>query len=429
MISGDPAALASLANLSHEQSIGSYSDSSQPPSAASSTSSTPRFDAINAGIVNGDIPNLPQFQPPAPVIPQWPESQPRSSTAQSISSNKSSRKQGKSSCCCGPDSEDTESVEDHIKQDSFDADMTQAVLTPVPQQAHPYSMFNPGTQHLLPPNTQFPGLNTDFGAYELAVGCGGMDPSHVSSSVERKACGCGDTCNCFACATHPNNSTTMEYVRYHNELYLRSQHERMMPFQPQPYMVGAFPQQFTPQHAPVMPNGYEQHFGRQFSMQPPFGYQNMGWSRTSQSHMPMQTPTTELDHLNFNATHANVPTFNQAARMDLGVQFNQPPVPIQPLKQNESRRMGPLPPTENIVTTTLDADSPDDTSTLSPSSFLLQQFTLPDCSDLSGTCQCGEGCTCPGCLTHRGHITTTSKIESEPGAGTFVIDGLDKEIY
>lgn len=52
-----------------------------------------------------------------------------------------------------------------------------------------------------------------------------------------------------------------------------------------------------------------------------------------------------------------------------------------------------------------DPESPsdDDASTLSPSSFLLQQFTLPGCNDVTGTCACGDGCECPGCLTHSGH--------------------------
>lgn len=54
------------------------------------------------------------------------------------------------------------------------------------------------------------------------------------------------------------------------------------------------------------------------------------------------------------------------------------------------------------------ANSPGDgneeeTATLSPSSFFWNQMVLPNCSDATGTCQCGDGCECVGCLTHGGH--------------------------
>lgn len=30
-------------------------------------------------------------------------------------------------------------------------------------------------------------------------------------------------------------------------------------------------------------------------------------------------------------------------------------------------------------------------------------MVLPGCNDATGTCQCGDGCECVGCLTHGGH--------------------------
>lgn len=45
----------------------------------------------------------------------------------------------------------------------------------------------------------------------------------------------------------------------------------------------------------------------------------------------------------------------------------------------------------------------EDTVTLSPSAFLWQEMVLPGCNDATGTCQCGDGCECVGCLTHGGH--------------------------
>ncbi|KAJ4310176.1 hypothetical protein N0V94_008574 [Neodidymelliopsis sp. IMI 364377] len=54
------------------------------------------------------------------------------------------------------------------------------------------------------------------------------------------------------------------------------------------------------------------------------------------------------------------------------------------------------------------ADSPsgsneEETPTLSPSSFFWNEMVLPGCNDATGTCQCGDGCECVGCLTHGGH--------------------------
>jgi hypothetical protein len=72
-----------------------------------------------------------------------------------------------------------------------------------------------------------------------------------------------------------------------------------------------------------------------------------------------------------------------------------------------------------MLASQFDADSPrdDDASTLSPSSFLLQQFTVPGCDDITGTCQCGEGCDCPGCLTHSGHGLTEPQSDSKERGG------------
>lgn len=66
------------------------------------------------------------------------------------------------------------------------------------------------------------------------------------------------------------------------------------------------------------------------------------------------------------------------------------------------------------------ADSPsgsneEETPTLSPSSFFWNEMVLPGCNDATGTCQCGDGCECVGCLTHGGHngIVLEAPIVSE----------------
>lgn len=65
-----------------------------------------------------------------------------------------------------------------------------------------------------------------------------------------------------------------------------------------------------------------------------------------------------------------------------GIQFNQPFLTDNSADQGQSTN---------------------DDSILSPTSFLLNQFVLSGCSDATGTCQCGDGCICEGCLTHGGH--------------------------
>lgn len=55
------------------------------------------------------------------------------------------------------------------------------------------------------------------------------------------------------------------------------------------------------------------------------------------------------------------------------------------------------------------------TPTLSPSSYFWNEMTLPGCSDATGTCQCGDGCACVGCITHGGHngVHVENTVHSE----------------
>ena len=55
----------------------------------------------------------------------------------------------------------------------------------------------------------------------------------------------------------------------------------------------------------------------------------------------------------------------------------------------------------------------EDVDCLSPSAFYLQSFVIPGCSDMTGACLCGDGCTCAGCLTHNGH----NEFVSQGGTG------------
>jgi hypothetical protein len=62
--------------------------------------------------------------------------------------------------------------------------------------------------------------------------------------------------------------------------------------------------------------------------------------------------------------------------------------------------------TEQPVASPVINEGEDETApTLSPSTFFWQEMELPagSCNDATGTCQCGDGCACVGCLTHGGH--------------------------
>lgn len=112
---------------------------------------------------------------------------------------------------------------------------------------------------------------------------------------------------------------------------------------------------------------------------------------------------------------------NMATPLAVSTSWQTPPAPAlsaaesqyyEPTSYISSTPMSEVPPTlkmEDSLTTPI-ADSPSDgkdeetpTLTLSPSSYFWNQMTLPGCNDATGTCQCGDGCECVGCLTHGGH--------------------------
>ena len=93
----------------------------------------------------------------------------------------------------------------------------------------------------------------------------------------------------------------------------------------------------------------------------------------------------------------------------------------QPTLQQHQLPLGYYPPTAQARSLSLNikteesAPSPndgegEDAPALSPSAFLWQEMELPGCSDATGTCHCGDGCLCVGCLTHGGH----NGVELEP---------------
>ncbi|KAF2851822.1 hypothetical protein T440DRAFT_59085 [Plenodomus tracheiphilus IPT5] len=217
-------------------------------------------------------------------------------------------------------------------------------------------------------------------------------PSHsgapINQHVPKHNCHCGESCSCFGCAAHPNNATMMEYVRL------------MAHFQ----YTGGFGAMSPPLYD--MPT-YPHHpgFGAEAN-------QTVNYTAMSQA---MSTPTPT--QMNF-PPNMDMPILPSAS-MPYSAAWQRPPLSAtamhgpqylepgnytlsSPLDNQVSQKV------EETVSTPI-ADSPsdgsreEDTSTLSPSSYFWNQMTLPSCSDATGTCQCGDGCACVGCLTHGGH--------------------------
>jgi len=201
-------------------------------------------------------------------------------------------------------------------------------------------------------------------------------------------CHCGESCSCFGCAAHPNNATMMEYVRL------------MAQFQ----YTGGFGAMSPPLYD--MPT-YPHH--------PGFGAEANQAIDCRTMAQAMMTPT---------PTQLGFPPgmgmqFMGSAPMPHSGSWQQPPLSTtamsepQPLEPGEytlaSPVEGQISQTGQDAAETPAANSPsdgsreEDTPTLSPSSYFWNEMTLPSCSDATGTCQCGDGCACVGCITHGGH--------------------------
>ncbi|KAF2278776.1 uncharacterized protein EI97DRAFT_431025 [Westerdykella ornata] len=198
-------------------------------------------------------------------------------------------------------------------------------------------------------------------------------------------CHCGDSCTCFGCAAHPKNATMIDYVRRMHELMSGTlgsfpQPTYDIPSYPHHPGYGAEANQGMAFNLPAA------HFGHFGTAQAPYQV-NMNGAMSGHS---MHLDTTTSYHASIPQTLQHSPTRPLQYRSTMDAP-QAPPLPVKTEEPASSPR--------------IDADSPkeDDTSTLSPTSFFWQEVTLPGCNDETGTCQCGDGCECVGCLTHGGH--------------------------
>lgn len=200
-------------------------------------------------------------------------------------------------------------------------------------------------------------------------------------------CHCGESCSCFGCAAHPNNATMMEYVRL------------MAQFQ----YTGGFGTMSPPLYD--MPT-YPRHPGFGAEAQQPMNFPSMSQGFST------PTPTQMNFHPSLNMGPISSTPIASSA-------WEPPPIVVPSMPQPEffepsdyvtqtSMAETPLALKTEEPAATPVADSPSDgkgeeTPTLSPSSYFWNQMVLPGCNDATGTCQCGDGCECVGCLMHGGH--------------------------
>lgn len=228
-------------------------------------------------------------------------------------------------------------------------------------------------------------------------------------------CHCGEGCTCFGCAAHPNNATMMEYVRL------------MAEFQ----YTGAFGGQQAPLYD--MPT-YPHHpgFGAEASPAMNFSPLPQPYASPNPPHIPFRT---SLDA-----------TVMAGTPLDMSSAWRQPSISTPSIEHPQFLDSATSTPTESQIklemapppivpaASTPVAGSPagsneEDTQTLSPSSFFWNEMVLPGCNDATGTCQCGDGCECVGCLTHGGHngiaLAPSSMSEHEPFPSFTADAGLD----
>jgi hypothetical protein len=495
---GDSNNVSQPSNLRNESIASTSSDtSSNVPSLASSSSSTPRIDAVDMGVQRNDLfqqvssPTIkdeakhPQvhsgmmgaevYRPSAGDLgwtDEWSDfSTPPASTLQ--------RPLTAAPSCCQPQTIPEEPTEmappssccapKATTQSGFSGDARSDSQQPIPQnlgqnlgqisggehtgfETTPFSnTMNLGMGFTEPFgfgassfNSVSQGLDF-FGQLEGRDGCGSHVhiPQQLNGRIDGHNCHCGETCDCLGCATHPANRTTTEYVRYHNAIASRGypvpsrMQELISTFQqPSPYSIPTAQGQYS--HSAAVPSVHQDQFTPRFNQTygPPPTYgmpSNSIPSWQLGSHIPVLTPTNELQQFHIHAPSQMTPVVPQATQLQFqneihGGRSQQGQGSTPERRTNNSTGKAPLnnfePTQKNMRDSELamDHESPstdDDNSTLSPSSIHIQQFKMPGCNDVTGTCHCGDGCQCPGCLTHIGHAEyTENDISAEVGNST-----------
>ncbi|KAE8147713.1 hypothetical protein BDV25DRAFT_28739 [Aspergillus avenaceus] len=152
-------------------------------------------------------------------------------------------------------------------------------------------------------------------------------------------CSCGDNCQCLGCASHPFNNTTRQHVQ---EMGL----------------LVAF-------------DGEDQTLGTMN------GYQRSPLHGNNTNATPLEYPYPSFSHLLNNGTQPMMMQSYSEQPSTISNGYSSPPKAYLPEQQ-----------------------------LMEPSQYYTLEYPvgLPSgCSDVTGSCQCGNDCNCVGCLTHSGH--------------------------
>ncbi|RAK98611.1 putative copper-activated transcription factor GRISEA [Aspergillus ibericus CBS 121593] len=169
-------------------------------------------------------------------------------------------------------------------------------------------------------------------------------PANTQSVAEAEAthdCSCGDGCQCLGCASHPFNNTTRQHVREMGLL--------------------------------VSLNGGEQSLDR----------------LNSHISSPLQGQLTDFASLQYPYSNFEHSTGDSAQPIAMHA-YSQ-----QSTNASHANSGYSSPPAEYLGQQLME-----------PSEYYTLEYPvgLPSaCADTTGSCQCGNDCTCVGCLTHSGH--------------------------
>ena len=195
------------------------------------------------------------------------------------------------------------------------------------------------------------------------------------SGASAHNCLCGENCACLGCAAHPQNETTLNYIR--------ENHQLMMDFpEGSPSQMNFAHMQAYVQQAPYMMANQSTLSYNNPQLQAQYNAATSGniLHKANMFSLGLPHSTDQFVH--------NMP--------NMSWQASSTTQPGQSLHNGSTPSVELGPPRFERSNTSIDEP-------LSPSSFFLQQLVLPSCNDASGTCHCGDGCTCVGCLTHGGH--------------------------
>ena len=221
-----------------------------------------------------------------------------------------------------------------------------------------------------------------------------MSPSvaspQIGQHVPEHNCHCGESCSCFGCAAHPNNATMMEYVRIMAHFQYNGGFGGMAP---PLYDMPTYPHQ--PGYGAeanmsfnAMQQGLTTPTPTQMSFQQSMDMPNM-------VQVPMALPGNWPQQLTPSPSQPQQAQFSTSSSLS----YNKPSMPAS----GDTKTRKPSETMDSPAASSPSDTKDEDTVTLSPSSYFWNEMTLPSCSDASGTCQCGDGCACVGCLTHGGH--------------------------